>query len=315
MAILKFEKFKNIIIPILLILAFFALANYFQTSASLSTEETKQNSRTIKLFVFQSPIILSTGYSTTTQFSVFVGEKDPINIKDAYIEIRGIASSGNARNVIIDVNQENSFPSLPPSRQQSFTLGDNSSGPNYFRLLYSGSATASTTQYFDNIINNPGNYNFYLKTEALNTNISALQARIVITYTFTPPSAGTSTYPAYGFIESPVFDTSAANGVTYNKIILKGSTPVGTKIRFQLATAATSTGPWIYSGPEPACDNSSFYWDGVMSAAEESKEIRCYGQHNNKRYFKYKATFCSGDCSNGGSATPQIDDVIINWSP
>ena len=283
-------------------------ANYF-AGASLSTEETKQNSRTIKLFIFQNPVVLTTGNSTTTQFSVFIGEKEPI-IKDVYFEIRGIASSGNARNLIVDVNQSDSFPSSP-SKEQSFVLGDNASGPNYFRLLYGGSATASTTQYFAGIITNPGNYNFYLKTEALNTNIFALQARIVITYTFTPPSSGTSTYPAVGYLESPVFDTGAANGVTYNWIMWKGSKPIGTKVKLQIATSENSAGPWNYIG-SANCDTGYYEPDNNVQ-----QEIKCYVNHNNKRYFKYKTTLCSVDsCSGeGGNATPQVEDVIVNWSP
>ncbi|MEK7553139.1 MAG: hypothetical protein AAB504_00385, partial [Patescibacteria group bacterium] len=265
-------------------LAVFMLVNYF-AGASLSVEETKQNSKTIKLFIFQSPAVLTTGNSTTTQFSVFVGEKDPI-IKDAYIEVRGIASSGSARNVIIDVNQSNSFPT---SRQQSFVLGDNATGPNYFRLLYSGSATASTTQYFAGIITNPGNYNFYLKTGALNTNISAIQARLVLTYVFTPPSAGTGLFPAVGYLESPVFDTGAANGVTYNWIMWKGSKPIGTKVKFQIATSENSAGPWNYIG-SANCDTGYYEPDNNVQ-----QEIKCYVNHNNKRYFRYKITLCSID--------------------
>lgn len=300
---------KKIAVVLGLSLAVFALANYyFQAAASLSVEETKQSSRTIKSFIFQGQSVLSSGNSTTTQFNIFIGEKDPI-IKDAYIEIRGIAASGSGRSITADVNQSDSFPT---SRQQSFSISD-SGGPNFFRLLYSGSATASTTSYFAGIITNPGSYDFYFKASSSNADISMLQARLVITYSFTPPSSGTSTYPAYGIIESPTFDTGAANGVTFNKIILKGSTPVGTKIRFQLATSNNPNGPWEYYGSN--CDISSYYWDGSMSAAEESKEIKCYVQHNNKRYFRYKATLCSADCLAGGGGTPQIDDVIINWSP
>jgi prepilin-type N-terminal cleavage/methylation domain-containing protein len=39
--------------------------------------------------------------------------------------------------------------------------------------------------------------------------------------------------------------------------------------------------------------------------------------HNNKRYFRYKAILCSNStCSEpGGNFTPQINDVIVNWSP
>ena len=301
------RNFKLIVV-VILVLAVFTLINYFQAGASLSVEETKQNSRTIKLFVFQNPLVLSTGNSTTTQFSVFIGEKDPI-IKDAYIEVRGIASSGNARNVIIDVNQENSFPSPSPFRQQSFTLGDNGSGPNYFRLLYSGSATASTTQYFAGIITNPGNYNFYLKIEALNTNISALQARIVLTYTFTPPSSGTGVFPPFGYIESPVFDTGAANGVTYNWMMWKGSKPIGTKVKLQIGTSnITNQGSFIFKGGG-SCAIGDFY----EPDKDVQQEIKCYVDHNNKRYFKYKITLESNSPSY--DKTPQVEDIIINWSP
>lgn len=301
-------RFFKIFSLIILGLAVFASVNYF-AGASLSVEETKQNSRTIKTFIFQNPASLGAGNSTTTQFSVFIGEKDPI-IKDAYIEVRGIAESGSGRSVVIDIDQnENSFPTV---RQQSFTIGDNS-GSNYFRLLYSGSATASTTQYFDGIINNPGNYNFYIKASVVGAAISALQARLVITYQFTPPSSGTSTYPAFGTLISPVFDTGAANGVTYNWIMWKGNKSVGTKVKLQIG-ASNSSNPadFVFKGGS-SCATGDFY----EPDNNIQQEIKCYSDHNNKRYFRYKAILCSNTTcvEPGGNFTPQVDDVIVNWSP
>lgn len=284
------------------------LANHF-AGAALSTEETEQNSKTLKFFIFQEPAVLLSPNSTTTPFSIFIGENSPV-IKDAYIEFRGVAeASASARTITADVNQDDSFPT---SRQQSFDLGT-SDKPNYFHFIYGGSATASTTQYFAGIINNPGTYNFYLKTGVSGGDISMLQARMIITYTFSPPVSGTSTYPMSGEIVSPVFDTGAVNGAGFNYILLKGSTPVGTKARAQFATANDAAGPWTFLGPN--CDTTSYYYDSALSSPEQSKEIKCYDNHNNKRYFKYKVILCSGDCSAGGDGTPQINDVIINWSP
>ena len=254
--------------------------------------------KTTEFFISSSDIQIST--ATNNQFSIYIGDNistitNPV--KSLYFTISGVYTGGGS--LEFEINSD-------PATSKIFTMPSVIS-PTPFEIIYKDDTNKINPS-------SAGTYNYTFNVIPSGIIISGLGVKANLTHRYVPQSCG-GTYPAIGEIISPVFDTGAANGVTYNKIILKGSTSIGTKIRFQLATAATSTGPWIYRGPEPACDESSFYWDGVMSIAEESKEVRCYSQHNNKRYFKYKAILCSGDCSNGGNATPQINDVIINWSP
>jgi hypothetical protein len=52
--------------------------------------------------------------------------------------------------------------------------------------------------------------------------------------------------------------------------------------------------------------------DYYEPASDTSAELKCFSSFNNKRYFRYKVTL---DSNIAQDATPQVDDVIINWSP
>ena len=290
-----------------LFLAFF-FAFYFPQVWALITEETKQSSKTIKFFIFQSPTVLVSPTSTSTDFSIFIGEQSPI-VKDAYIEIRGVTQISASQQITADIKERDSG-SFPTERQKQFTL-DSSGKPNYFKFFYASGATSTLTSFFDDVITGPGTYNFTSKIDISGADISLLQARMVITYQFTPPSAGTGTYYASTEIVSPVFETNAANGVQYNWITVFGSKPVGTNIKAQLATSNSSSTGFTFKGGSD-CSQTSYY----VLTPTESTEIKCFSDHNNKRYFQYKIILCSStDCSTTGNATPQINDVIVNWSP
>ncbi len=119
-------------------------------------------------------------------------------------------------------------------------------------------------------------------------------------------------YAGQGSVISSTFDTGITSGAAYNSIIWHGTKPAGTYVKIQLATATGTGGPWNYYGPAAACDGTTFY----EPASGVATEIGCPAQHNNHRYFKYKIQLCSTvDCSTGGTSTPQVDDIIVNWSP
>lgn len=276
----------------------------------LATEEKQPPStqtRTLKFFIFQQEALLVTPASTTTPFSIFIGESSPV-IKDASIEIRGVTKAVASQTITADINQTDSFPT---SRQRSFEI--NSSGkPNFLRVFYSGSPTQSLSSYLAGIITSAGSYSFYLKTAISGADVSVLQAKMVITYQFTPPTEGGG-LPATGELVSPTFDTYAVNGANFNWILWKGSAPAGTRVRLQLATSNSSGGPFTFIGRSgTTCNSTTFYEPAVNT----SVEIGCQSDHNNKRYFRYKAQLCSSsDCSSSGTQTPTVDDVIVNWSP
>jgi hypothetical protein len=131
------------------------------------------------------------------------------------------------------------------------------------------------------------------------------------TYTIYPRVAISSNLPVSGTLTSVVFDTTGiADGPAYNSITWKGNANGGT-VRFELATSDSSSGPWTFIGG-PTCGSGDWY----SSTAPESVEITCNAaNHNNKRYYRYKVQLCSLDCTNPNTTTPQIDDVIVNWSP
>src|SRR3989344_3330321 len=275
---------------------------------ALNTEETKQSSKTIKFFILQSPTVMVSPASTSTDFSIFIGEQSPI-VKDAYIEIRGVTQASASQQITTDIKQKD-IGNFPTERQNQFTL-DSSGKPNYFKFFYSGGVTSTLTGFFDDVIVGPGAYDFTFKIDVSGADISIMQARLVITYQFTPPSAGTGVYYASTEIVSPVFETNAANGVQYNWIMVSGSKPVGTNIKAQLATSNSSSTGFTFRGGSD-CSPTSYY----VLTPTESTEIKCFSDHNNKRYFQYKIILCSSiDCSTTGNATPQINDVIVNWSP
>lgn len=118
-------------------------------------------------------------------------------------------------------------------------------------------------------------------------------------------------YPETGTLESSVFDTGVPTGAAYNSLIWKGTLGTGEtgKVRLQLATDVEGDGPWTYYGSD--CSAGTYY----DTSANTPIEI-CSSIHNNKRYFRYKVTICSAtNCVDTGSDTPQVDDVIVNWSP
>ncbi|MBI5306020.1 hypothetical protein HZB04_00280 [Candidatus Wolfebacteria bacterium] len=159
--------------------------------------------------------------------------------------------------------------------------------------------------------NNGGTYCFRLTDNGSTVNFNYSQYPTAV--------LGGGGYQPIGTIESPVFDTGAANGVGFNFIMASGTTPTGAKFRMQLATSNSSGGPWNYLGPN--CADTTYYFDAAFAPfpgignSPATQEIGCPNSHNNKRYFRYKLILCSGDCSAGGSDTPQIDKIIVNWSP
>lgn len=135
--------------------------------------------------------------------------------------------------------------------------------------------------------------------------------------------------PATGTLDSAVFDTyttgAALQGPAYNSIMWRGdqNTSLG-KVQFQLATSdcpnaetnpivCSTAGTWNFIGG--ASCNSSGYYD--TTGIDAPVELSCApANHNNQRYFRYRVRLCSSsDCSTGGTASPIVNDVVVNWSP
>ena len=115
------------------------------------------------------------------------------------------------------------------------------------------------------------------------------------------------TYRASAYVISQTFDTNATNGAGYQSIMWKGSEPTGTNVRLQLATSNSSSGPWTYIGGS-TCATTDWY----APAPNVSTKIGCHSVNNNKRYFRYKVFL---DANATRDVIPQVDDVIVTWSP
>lgn len=258
------------------------------------------------------------GTSATNDFSIYIGEQSPA-IKDAYIELRGVTKSGT-QTLTADVRSVGGpacTDSFATVRARSFTI-DSTGKPNHFRILYTGTGTSTTASLLyclQQIITSIGTYSFQLKTDVSGTDVSVLQARMVITYQFTPPSEVTG-FPETGEIVSPTFDTYAINGANFNWIKWKGTKIGGTRVRLRLATSNSSGGPWTFYGEwGGSCGTGLWYEPSDQDVPAEVKY--CNTTFNNNRYFRYKVQLCSSTACGapGGSTSSTVNDVIVNWSP
>ncbi len=131
-----------------------------------------------------------------------------------------------------------------------------------------------------------------------------------------------------GDLQSGTFDTKSIDGVAFNFILWKGQLNSG-RVGFQLATSncdngatnaptcdanigwggSKSSGDGAFLGPGGTTVVSDIY---VPSGPDVALEIRNQSTHNNKRYFRYKA-YLETDIIQ--TATPVVEDVIVNWSP
>jgi len=110
-----------------------------------------------------------------------------------------------------------------------------------------------------------------------------------------------------GYLISSTFDTGYPDGMKINAILWQGALGVGgtNSVKFQIASSNSSGGPWTFIGSDGT--SNTFY---VPSGPGTSYPIPV-GQHNNKRYFRYKVQLDK----DGASTSPVVEDIIINWSP
>lgn len=109
-----------------------------------------------------------------------------------------------------------------------------------------------------------------------------------------------------GWLESSTFDTWVLGGAAMNTIMWQGTQPSGTSVKFQIASSNSVAGPWNYKGP----DGSATTYYAPTGAGIPAQINMAY--HNNQRYFRYKIFLYSNP---GKTQSPNVTDVIINWSP
>ncbi len=105
------------------------------------------------------------------------------------------------------------------------------------------------------------------------------------------------------YLVSSVYDTQVQGGAALNTLMWLGDQPTDTSVGIQIASSNSSSGPWTYVGPDGKSTSAYEVNQGVQFRLNPK-------DHNNKRYFRYKLylKWVAG-------ATPEVQDVVINYSP
>ena len=139
-----------------------------------------------------------------------------------------------------------------------------------------------------------GPYPSFSNTFATSTNITT-STSFQITLT-------TSTLP--GELTSSILDTGVSGGAGFNSLLWQGSLGTGGVVQFQIAFSNSSSTVNTFYGPTSTSDyyqlnpnvSISFPTSGTASP-------------QNYRYLRYKVYLSTT------GTTPQVNDIIINWSP
>jgi len=140
-------------------------------------------------------------------------------------------------------------------------------------------------------ISNPGNK---FDTADSNINYASTTGSIYMTTATTTVASLTSS----------ILDTGVSGGAGFNSFLWQGSLGTSGAVKFQIAFSNSSSGPWTYYGPTSTSDyyqpnpNVSITFPTAGSASPQ-----------NYRYLRYKVYLSTS------STTPQVNDIIINWSP
>lgn len=102
---------------------------------------------------------------------------------------------------------------------------------------------------------------------------------------------------------SSILDTGIDGGAEFNSLLWQGDSKDG-NVKFQIAFSNSLTGSWTYYGP-----NSTEDWYQPNPNSSYVFPINGNTSPQNKRYIRYKINLSTTGIS------PQINDIIINWSP
>ncbi len=121
-----------------------------------------------------------------------------------------------------------------------------------------------------------------------------------------------------GYLESSIFDTRKTSGGLLNSIVWQGTSPGAEScVSFQIAVSNSHVGPWNYEGPSG--DDSSYYGascesapnGGIGCADDNTPTCVNKSQFTNYRYLRYKVRLQS----TLAQTSPEVGDIILNWSP
>lgn len=243
----------------------------------------------------------TSGYLSLLPFSIYIGDNitgvtDPI--KSVYFSISGVYTGGG--NLDLTASSDGSGTST------RFFL-PNVSSPTNFEFIY-----PDTNKYISPFT--AGSYDYNLKIDFSGLIISNFSAKAIITHRYKPATC--AGYPIDGELISAIYDSTKNEfGPAYNSIMWKGQLGGSEfdqgNVLFQVAASNNPSGPWSYVGGT-TCGSSDWYDADAGTAIE----LACISDFNNNRYFRYKIKICSStNCDIAGQNTPQVNDVIVNWSP
>ncbi len=156
-----------------------------------------------------------------------------------------------------------------------------------------------------------------------------------ISFNYTNPGAGSSTpywvntswtaTSTIGYLDSSTVDTQSVNGATLNSVTWYGTknangTTDTTYVDFQVAVSNSSSGPWVFKGPNgdqtayygASCSDVGFRGGTAVNGSSPGKPV-CIdpAEVANYRYIRYRVRLRSNLLQND---TPRVDNVILNWS-
>lgn len=140
-------------------------------------------------------------------------------------------------------------------------------------------------------ISNPGN-----EFDAADSNINYASTAGSIYITTATTTVAT--------LVSSILDTGVSGGAGFNSLLWQGSLGTGGTVKFQIAFSNSSSGPWTYYGQTSVSD----YYSPNPNVSI-AFPITGTASPQNQRYIRYKVYLSTS------SATPTINDIIINWSP
>ncbi len=139
-----------------------------------------------------------------------------------------------------------------------------------------------------------------------------------INYASTTDSIYMATTTIGAELVSTIIDTGIEGGAGFNSLLWQGSKGTNGSVKFQIAFSNSATGPWTYYGcttiPSSCLNPNNWTTASSSLAALEpntSLPLPFYGTPSpqNNRYIRYKVFLSTSGTS------PQINDIIINWSP
>lgn len=107
-----------------------------------------------------------------------------------------------------------------------------------------------------------------------------------------------------GELISSILDTGVPVNAGFNSLLWQGSLGTSGAVKFQIAFSDSFSGPWNYYGPTSDAD-----WYQPNPDVSISFPTVGLASPQNKRYIRYKVNLFTTNIS------PQINDIIINWSP